>query len=88
MGDNKRIVERVAAAVVRVAFLMLALLFGFLGLTFLPVIGMLLAPPMLCLSMCFVGSEGSGMLTCEQPAVRKDRARRIGTVRSMLGEVA
>jgi hypothetical protein len=88
MGDNKRAVERVAAAVVRGAFLMLALLFGLLGLTFLPVIGMLLAPPMLCLSMCFVSSKDSGQLTCEQPVVRKYEAGEVRTVQPMLGELA
>jgi hypothetical protein len=52
MSNCWRIPEKAAELMVRMAFLLLAGLFVLLGLSFLPVIGVVLAFPLLCLANC------------------------------------
>jgi hypothetical protein len=52
-----RLVDRVASLMVGFAFLVIALLLLLLGLTFLPVIGVTLAIPILRLSLTFLWPE-------------------------------
>jgi hypothetical protein len=87
MGDSLCILAKAATLTVRLAFLLLAVLFVLLGLTFLPVIGVLLAPPLLCLANC-ISFESPEVAVCQRsrtPFWGSDKARQIHPLLGRVG---